>query len=1488
MTATIQDSKLGDRLFLTPRVPQGLAAAVEGLTREVIRHRPENIYVFAAHHFEKLLRLREQYDDTMINKKNVKLLQGMNEATKQRNTHVKAKDTDDCVLNSGWSLNETAKVLDRHRSIFGESGQKITTDEVRELANESIMTSAKAHESPKKRTDRFNVTNKSVTEKYAASSSHRRRDSPHMIPHDTPGRSRHESRNAPRIISQIPLAKDIKTELKRNRISSKERKRVDEKKMQVACEYSREVTIEKTSRRSMERTKRGYETRSEQRKSSRTESSTRKKVETSANNKTESPKLKKSSRSMSMDRVKNYVVQNFAGMKSLDELQTPSYVEKVQEVIDETSTIIMEKVEALKTGVVKARTKQLSKERSSSSDERSKASNKSGDNGKKSPGSAEATVSKTLLANAENSHSMEDVDEVPDDQPVESKVSDNSNEDNDSKISLPVVRPPSSKSTSRSLSARSDSDGLVLPPISPESTKSPKVKEELVLPVLSPPRSIAETTDATLETAEKVGLAVEEEFQDSLNVTPDPFYPPQRPDSLETSEIVEHSDSSGHVSPLETLKDKLLEIEEVQKRIEGVLDDNASSEDKKERVIVGTAKIQDKLLEIQESEKRIEQILDSQASAVGSPEAANSDIKSKLQELEEVEKRIQEIFVSETDKENSNETSSTKTTVKDDDGNKWDENASRESEKQDVEIKDNNSGSSDVAASNGEEKTYISSLPRTARALSPYSYILTEGSPHEIPDTVTTVIIPDRLPSPDSDTLQVESENTEIYSILVSPKTVNTSDATEDNADSQKEKKDNVSIHDAFGEAVDTENLETSTVDIEFIRNIKANHDKMVTRQDLGLIQEERDEETGEAEVIDSEDEKVLKVVTSSLEDILEKDKVEYVMKEEVEVTEQKILKEEIEVTEEKILTEEVEVTEEKILTEEIEVTEEKVIKEEVEVTEEKILTEEVEETEEKILTEEVKVTEDKTSTEEVEVSENKVSKKEVTVAEEKTLTENIEVSEKEVSTEEVRVNEETTLTEKIEVPEKKVSTEEVNVTEEKTLAEEVEVAGKKVATEEVEVTENKTSKDEVGDLSPEAVRATESESSDETKETSITDGAVENTEAIENSLDIEETTARSAESTNEIKETSITTDRSSLSFDPAGPVVPELNLDSLPDLTISSFNITDDEQKGNKDKKDSKDTSSPDLRLSSSDTKGSSSDDKKTPEELPKETSAEESDIQEEENIIERAVDQSSDESKIIAMTLVEELLEESYIERIETEEYEKLEKSLISNKSESASDIIIKATESEFTLAADEAKAETPATVEQTNQHSDTITEASPAHSAAQVVNTSAAATTPADINNIVYDEADENKQTTHHQNTADSSSLSRELESSGSSGVAQLAAAAGAGDSSSRASSQCTTTRRLDSDEHSIKTNADECNQSRDAEATIPEEEQPPATIGADKSADHHTDDDEKKEYHIFVPEMSASKDASESSSSDSSTFMSAATKIQAGKNCILTYM
>ena len=46
-------------LFIRVVVPNGLEETLEDLTREVLRHRPKNIYEFAAKHFAEKLEQRD-------------------------------------------------------------------------------------------------------------------------------------------------------------------------------------------------------------------------------------------------------------------------------------------------------------------------------------------------------------------------------------------------------------------------------------------------------------------------------------------------------------------------------------------------------------------------------------------------------------------------------------------------------------------------------------------------------------------------------------------------------------------------------------------------------------------------------------------------------------------------------------------------------------------------------------------------------------------------------------------------------------------------------------------------------------------------------------------------------------------------------------------------------------------------------------------------------------------------------------------------------------------------------------------------------------------------------------------------------------------------------------------------------------------------------------------------------------------------------------
>lgn len=60
-----------------------------------------------------------------------------------------------------------------------------------------------------------------------------------------------------------------------------------------------------------------------------------------------SSERKVSSRALSMDRIRAYVLRKFASTASLEVLRSPTYVEQVQEVIDRAAPIIKEKLEEI-------------------------------------------------------------------------------------------------------------------------------------------------------------------------------------------------------------------------------------------------------------------------------------------------------------------------------------------------------------------------------------------------------------------------------------------------------------------------------------------------------------------------------------------------------------------------------------------------------------------------------------------------------------------------------------------------------------------------------------------------------------------------------------------------------------------------------------------------------------------------------------------------------------------------------------------------------------------------------------------------------------------------------------------------------------------------------------------------------------------------------------------------------------------------------------
>lgn len=138
---------LSEREFVfAPRIPRGLGSAVEGLAREILRHRPRDIYAFAAHHFEELVKLREKVrdaagivstrardcDSPTRNGQQDRILDWDRSRTRKIVEFIEETAIKELVApaavsklskkrkeattyrRSGWSINQTVRVLKRH------------------------------------------------------------------------------------------------------------------------------------------------------------------------------------------------------------------------------------------------------------------------------------------------------------------------------------------------------------------------------------------------------------------------------------------------------------------------------------------------------------------------------------------------------------------------------------------------------------------------------------------------------------------------------------------------------------------------------------------------------------------------------------------------------------------------------------------------------------------------------------------------------------------------------------------------------------------------------------------------------------------------------------------------------------------------------------------------------------------------------------------------------------------------------------------------------------------------------------------------------------------------------------------------------------------------------------------------------------------------------------------------------------------------------
>jgi len=181
-------------------VPHGLATVVEGLTREVLRHRPEDIYVFAARHFEKLLKLREEYHAEEYNDRefNYEFSRDFNLWPTKETQNIGKPS------NSGWSLE---KEIERH--------EQVTADV--EESQEDVPIDRESQKASKSTCSRGPATTKKTSKK------------------SKDNETRSDAR-ATRIISQMTglhgpgkniQTKDIKQELRKNKLSGEKSKTSD-------------------------------------------------------------------------------------------------------------------------------------------------------------------------------------------------------------------------------------------------------------------------------------------------------------------------------------------------------------------------------------------------------------------------------------------------------------------------------------------------------------------------------------------------------------------------------------------------------------------------------------------------------------------------------------------------------------------------------------------------------------------------------------------------------------------------------------------------------------------------------------------------------------------------------------------------------------------------------------------------------------------------------------------------------------------------------------------------------------------------------------------------------------------------------------------------------------------------------------------------------------------------------------------------------------
>lgn len=459
----------------------------------------------------------------------------------------------------------------------------------------------------------------------------------------------------------------------------------------------------------------------------------------------------------------------------------------------------------------------------------------------------------------------------------------------ESLVTLPsvVTRQCSSRSSTNETQESNeptDQNSFVLPPISNDSAKLLKRENSLTLPSLSNGRTTTtslckdehvndmvsrknswlnenQEEEKVLKEIENIGYSnsretdVEEVFKDSLNVTPDSIELSPRPDSLE--HLQEENASKVVEGDEETDK---------QEREEGEKEENQEQQNQ-------SNELKQKLLEIEMVEKSIENTLSSET-AVASDNLLEKGLLVESQiDLNKETRENDAISITETKKEEdvSSKKESTEeelikdqSTVEDNKDNGKDDHEIDTRKGETVTGKNSNASSNissakdtDTDRSDVSEPVPVPLSENCSIKIDPSCYILTEGSPCEIPESVTTVIIPEK-----------NVPNDEIIELVDDPCFERTDSPW--NSDAEKFHRD----EDPFGDRVSPEAFQCSTsIDGDFLLGIRNAVDRTAACQDLGNIKEEEEEEESERDhgQRDVSCVKLSEDVTSNVSDDLEK-----------------------------------------------------------------------------------------------------------------------------------------------------------------------------------------------------------------------------------------------------------------------------------------------------------------------------------------------------------------------------------------------------------------------------------------------------------------------------------------------------------------------------------------------------------------------------------------------------------------------------------------